>query len=498
MSQPVVATIRVKPSTRLGLPRPEPVRIHTLDLVVPLVWAPIYYFFPPVSQADHPVKETVLNLISSLADVLEHFPVLAGSFRHDDSGNLDIHSDDVGADFIYELRNQKFPGEHVEGINPRGLNFGLPIPGDPLIAVKFTAVREFIFFVLSSRFDHETQFTCGTYVLCIATHHVVGDLTSTMDFTYAYARRFANKPFLSTVPKSWSREPLKYFDTPSSPVSTLPLLTSIPGITILPPNQPPPPFPPPEPTDLVQIHTTTQKLSQIKNAINSSASSPDVTTFQVLTALLWQATVRIALSHLPEDEVINLGLAVNGRERAPTRAMAEDRFYGNFNPAVCVSLPRGQIVNSDVVFIATAVKKALKEQLEHEFIARKVKTLESVDCRRFLPNTRCQFTCWPKDLILDEVLNFGLKFVEDADGSSPPNGGGKRKVVVSAGDDAPFPVGVMQALMLNEDTYKILVAVPRGMRDVMLEEVQSWNVEKPEVVLTTPKNLSSFESYPRL
>ena len=178
--------------------------------------------------------------------------------------------------------------------------------------------------------------------------------------------------------------------------------------------------------------------------------------------------------------------------------MVEDHYYGNFNPAVCVSLPRGQIVNSDVVFIATAVKKALKEQLEHEFIARKVKTLESVDCRRFLPNTRCQFTCWPKDLILDEVLNFGLKFVEDADGSSPPNGGGKRKVVVSAGDDAPFPVGVMQALMLNEDTYKILVAVPRGMRDVMLEEVQAWNVEKPEVVLTTPKNLSSFESYPRL
>jgi len=45
---------------------------------------------------------------------------------------------------------------------------------------------------------------------------MVGDLSSMMDF--AYARRFANKPFLSTVPKIWSREPLKYFDTPSAPV----------------------------------------------------------------------------------------------------------------------------------------------------------------------------------------------------------------------------------------------------------------------------------------
>jgi hypothetical protein len=345
-----------------------------------------------------------------------------------------------------------------------------------------------------------------------------------MDFTYAYARRFANKPYLSTVPKTWSREPLKYFDTPSSPVSALPLMTSIPGITILSPDQPLPPFPLPEPTDLVQIYTTTHKLTQIKNAINSSSSTPNVTTFQVLTALLWQATARVALSHLPEDEVINIGLAVNGRERAPTRAMAQDRFYGNFNPAVCVSLPRGQITNSDVAFVASAVKKALKEQLEPEFIARKVKTLESMDCRRFLPDTRCQFTCWPKDLMIGEDLNFGFKFIEDTDDlshppspslselelaalegspsstsvSSPSKAKGKRKVLVSAGDDVPFPIGTIQSLMLNEETYKILVGVPRGMKDVMLEEVQAWSVEKPKVILTAPQNLPSSESQPRL
>lgn len=142
MSQSVAATIRVRPSTRLGLPRPEPVKIHTLDLVVPLVWAPIYYFFPPVSQADHPVKETVFNFISSLADVLEHFPLLAGAIKPDDSGDLYVYSDSVGADFVYELRNDEFPGTHVHGLDPRGFEFGLPVPGDPLIAVKFTAVSD--------------------------------------------------------------------------------------------------------------------------------------------------------------------------------------------------------------------------------------------------------------------------------------------------------------------------------------------------------------------
>jgi hypothetical protein len=315
-----------------------------------------------------------------------------------------------------------------------------------------------------------------------------------MDFTYAYARRFANKPYLSTVPASWSRQPLKYFDTASAPLSSLPLLDTIPGITVLPKNQPPPPFPLPEPTDLVQIFTTAHKLTHIKNSINSSASTPSVTTFQVLTALLWQATVRVALSHLPEDEPINLGLAVNGRERAPTRAMVQDRFYGNFNPAVCVSLSRGQLVNSDVAFIASAIKKALKEQLESEFIARKVKTLESMDCRRFLPNTQCQFTSWPKDLMLGEDLNFGFKFIEDAGDPSIE----KRKVMVSAGDELPFPIGTMQSIMLNEDTYKIIVAVPRGMKEAMLEEVQAWTVEKTKVISAAPPTLPPSESQARL
>ena len=89
--------------------------------------------------------------------------------------------------------------------------------------------------------DDAPQFTCGTYVLCITTHHAVGDLSSMMGFTYAYARRFTTKPYPSTVLKHWSRDHLKYFDTPSTPATILPLLASIPGLAILPPDQPLPP-----------------------------------------------------------------------------------------------------------------------------------------------------------------------------------------------------------------------------------------------------------------
>jgi len=85
---------------------------------------------------------------------------------------------------------------------------------------------------------------------------------------------------------------------------------------------------------------------------------------------------RVALSHLPEDEVINIGLVVSSRERVPTRAMAQDRFYENYNPAVSVSLTRRQVTNSDVTSIATTITKALNEQLDPAPTTRKIKTLK--------------------------------------------------------------------------------------------------------------------------
>jgi len=69
-------------------------------------------------------------------------------------------------------------------------------------------------------------------------------------------------------------------------------------------------------------------------------------------------------------------------------------------PTVYVPLPWAQIVNSDVGFIATAVKKALKEQLDSQSTTRMAKTLEGVDYGQFLPDTLCQFTRRPKDLVI--------------------------------------------------------------------------------------------------
>jgi len=31
------------------------------------------------------------------------------------SGNPDVHSDNIGTDFVYELRNEMYPGDHAQG-----------------------------------------------------------------------------------------------------------------------------------------------------------------------------------------------------------------------------------------------------------------------------------------------------------------------------------------------------------------------------------------------
>ena len=50
-------------------------------------------------------------------------------------------STNFSVDFVYELRNEKFPGERAQGLDPRDADTGFPTPGDPMVAVKFTAVR---------------------------------------------------------------------------------------------------------------------------------------------------------------------------------------------------------------------------------------------------------------------------------------------------------------------------------------------------------------------
>jgi len=51
---------------------------------------------------------------SPLTDVLERFPLLAGTIKPNQSGNLNVYSDNISADSVYELRNEMYPSDHVQ------------------------------------------------------------------------------------------------------------------------------------------------------------------------------------------------------------------------------------------------------------------------------------------------------------------------------------------------------------------------------------------------
>lgn len=133
-------TIRVQPSNRSGLELPPPAALSVFDLLMPPVYVPLYLFLHPSYFPRFGHRCTALSLITALADVLEHFPPLAGSIQPDGSGKLHVHSDHRGTDFVYETRKQRFPGPDAEDLCPRGM---LPDPtnkDETLIAVKFTSV----------------------------------------------------------------------------------------------------------------------------------------------------------------------------------------------------------------------------------------------------------------------------------------------------------------------------------------------------------------------
>ena len=88
-------------------------------------------------------------------------------------------------------------------------------------------------------------------------------------------------------------------------------------------------------------------------------------------------------------------------------------------------------------------------------------------------------------LPIGEDTSFEFKYIWDEDDaspsvSSPPKAKGRGKVIVSAGDGISFPTGTIQAMMLNVEIYKILVAAPKGTKDVILTALQDLRASKSQ------------------
>jgi len=282
-----------------------------------------------------------------------------------------------------------YPGDHVQGLDPRGLDIGLPAPGDPLIAVKYIAVGKPFHYRLMTLLTTRRSSHAGD--LRVVRRYLSRGWRSKLDSGLCLRLR---PPFRQqAVPVNRSRNLV---------ARAIQVFQHSIRTCVLPPTHDVNP----------RYHHSLSRLASPSlpspranwprpNVHNNPETHPDQKSDQLFrissrrqhSSGSHRSPVaihgRVALSHLPEDEAINIGLAVNGRERVLTRAMARDSFYENYNPAACVSLTRQQVTNSEVTFVATTITKAFNEQLDPVFITRQTKTLKSMDCRQFPPSAHC-------------------------------------------------------------------------------------------------------------
>ena len=81
--------------------------------------------------------------------------------------------------------------------------------------------------------------------------------------------------------------------------------------------------------------------------------------------------------------------------------------------------------------------------------------------------------------MLDEDLNFGFKFIDDV--VDPSSGKGKRKVVISAGDDIPFP-GYQFLHLSHPCSFRRVVpgSLPKHPRPRHDSKIHKTDVRQPE------------------
>ncbi|TFY72327.1 hypothetical protein EVG20_g665 [Dentipellis fragilis] len=402
-------TTRVKPSGKLAIPAPAPIVLHGLDFLPPPIYIRLHFFFLP----DKTKSDTVDHLKTSLADVLDFYPPIAGSLRPGENGKLTLYCDGRGVDFLHQ--NVSYAYQDVPGGDSEVLGPQIELKGDqPLLAAKVTT------------------FSCGTIALCLSMYHLVSDLQGYLDFLFTWAKIARGESIApSSVPRTWARTPLQYF----AEISTPPF-SSLPGYTVL--DAPPPPPPgPPKPAAQIRYFVSDNNLKALKADCKPRTDTdgvPWISSGDALTALLWRASTRCRHGVGAKNEERDiLGMAVDGRDRSQGKGMMNGQYFGNFIVGAALELPTDTLLRKGtdgLSQVASAIRKGLTEQTTPEIIKAKVEFIQSVEpCGRLMQQYDTMLSNWSRFPLTGPSLDFGW---------GVPTG--------YAIGDTPFPAGVLSIL----------------------------------------------------
>ncbi|XP_044318238.1 acyl transferase 15-like [Triticum aestivum] len=278
-----------KSSTVVVRPPPEPmtatvnINLSPLDKNVMSVPAAVFMVF------DGRIPEPAATIERALSQALAHYSPVSGRLAAGaEQGEFHIRCTGEGVPFVAAaadcaLKDAEFFGRSVAGALLEELAIYYPAEhcgfGDPLLMMQVT------------------EFSCGGFVVGVTWNHVVADAAGIGQFLQAVGELARGLPSPSVAPVRWD-DALTAVPPPAD--GFVELMMTL------------------QPADMAALDVTVpwgliDRIKESSNASGSSRSRPPCTTFEAVTALLWQCRTRaVGLSSSPEEPVA-LYFAVNAR-----------------------------------------------------------------------------------------------------------------------------------------------------------------------------------------
>lgn len=309
---------------------------------------PKLLFYRSDSSQKKNEEDPVKVVKEALAKVLVHYYPFAGRLRDTDNGKLTVDCTGEGALFVEadaDISLEDF-GDLYPPI-PRGNEFINNVPGSenitdsPILLVQVTRLR------------------CGGFVLGLRSSHCMSDGVGNAQFINAMAE-MARGMASPVVPPVWNREILGPREKPTVEFTH-------------------PEYDQPTPDEYRQLMAPTEEMS-IKSfffglrdieALKRQVNGGSCTTFEALSACLWQS--RTKALNLPADQDLRLLFALDARSRFQPPLPAG--YYGNAISFACAAAKVGDLTHQPLSFAVNLINEA-KRRIDDKYLRSVIDMME--------------------------------------------------------------------------------------------------------------------------
>ncbi|MFS7940439.1 putative quinate O-hydroxycinnamoyltransferase [Helianthus anomalus] len=321
----------------------------------------------------------------ALSRALVAFYPMAGRFKHDQDGRVEIDCQGQGAlfleaesDGVIDDFGDFSPNLESLKLNPN-LDYSLGIESYPLLAVQVT------------------YFKCGGVSLGVATHHRVADGTSTFHFKNTWSDIARGLDI--TLPPFIDRTLLRARDPPQ------PLFKHVeyhPDLTVNSPLQ----VPLGESKTVFSVFKLTQnQLDALKAKSKEDGNMIRYSTFEILSGHIWKCVGKAR--GLPDDVKTKLYFSVDGRARL--QPPLPRGYFGNVVFTATAIATAGEIQSKPSWYASGKIHDALA-MMNNDYLKSAIDYLEEHDCHKpevSYKYTNLQIISWARIPIHDADFGWG-------------------------------------------------------------------------------------------